>query len=127
VGPQQAVDEESTCQTRMPTEDGHEMPFFLTGGVKSIIPSCGRVWRWVSEAAAAAEVAVMVIMLSSIFYVVSVGERRCFCCWLFQLNCRTNDGRQPDEAVGTAILSVAILPSKIKKTRMNQLRLFFTN
>jgi hypothetical protein len=70
VGPQQAVDEESTCQTRMPTEDGHEMPFFLTGGVKSAIPSGGRVWRWVSEAAAAAEVALMVMVLSSIFYVV---------------------------------------------------------
>jgi hypothetical protein len=73
VGPQQAVNEESTCQTRMPTEDGHEMPFFLTGGVKSVIPSGGRVWRRVSEAAAAAEVAVMVMVLSSIFYVVSDG------------------------------------------------------
>ena len=47
------------------------MPFFLTGGVKSVIPSGGRVWRWVSEAAAAAEVAVMVMELSSIFYVAS--------------------------------------------------------
>jgi hypothetical protein len=71
VGPQQAVDEESTCQTRMPMEDGHAMPFFLTRGVKSIIHSGGRVWRRVSEAAAAAEVAVMVMVLSSIFYVVS--------------------------------------------------------
>jgi hypothetical protein len=52
----------------MPTEDGHEMPFFLTGGVKSVIPSGGRVWRWVSEAV---EVAVMVMELSSIFYVAS--------------------------------------------------------
>jgi hypothetical protein len=47
------------------------MPFFLTGGVKSVIPSGGRVWRWVSEAAAAAEVAVMVMVLSCIFYVAS--------------------------------------------------------
>jgi hypothetical protein len=71
VGPQQAVNEESTRQTRTPTEDGDEMPFFLTGGVKSVIPSGGRVWHWVSEAVAAAEVAVMVMVLSSIFYVVS--------------------------------------------------------
>ena len=71
--PQQAVDEESTQKTRTPTEDGHEVPFFLTGGVKSIIHSGGRVWRRVSEAAAATEVAVMVMVLSSIFYVVSDG------------------------------------------------------
>jgi hypothetical protein len=66
-GPQQAVDEESTGKTQTPTEDGHEMPFFLTGGVKCVIPSGGRVWRWVLEAAAAAEVAFMVMVLSSIF------------------------------------------------------------
>ena len=47
------------------------MPFFLTGGVKGVIPSGGRVWRWVSAAAAAAEVAIMVMVLSSIFYVAS--------------------------------------------------------
>jgi hypothetical protein len=64
VGPQQAVDEESTRKTRTPTKDGHEMPFFLTGGVKGVIPSGGRIWRWVSAAAAAAEVAVMVMVLS---------------------------------------------------------------
>ena len=36
VGPQQAVDGESTQKTRTPTEDGHEVPFFLTGGVESV-------------------------------------------------------------------------------------------
>jgi hypothetical protein len=43
----------------------------LTGGVKCVIPSGGTVWHWVSESAAAAEVAVMVMVLSSIFFVVS--------------------------------------------------------
>jgi hypothetical protein len=51
----------------MPMEDSHEMPFFLTGGVNGIIPSGGRVWRWVSVAAVAAEVAVMVMVLPLIF------------------------------------------------------------
>jgi hypothetical protein len=83
VGPQQAVDEESTWQTRTPKEDGHEMPFFLTGGVKGVIPSGGRVWRWVSAGAVAAEVATMVMVLSSIFYDVS---GCCFCRWFLMVH-----------------------------------------
>ena len=63
MGPQQAVDEESTRKTRMPTEDGHEMPFFLTGGVKSVIPRGGRVWRWLAATAAATKVAAIMVMV----------------------------------------------------------------
>ena len=44
-GPSQPVDEESTRQCRMPMEDGSEMPFFLTRGVKSIVSSSGRFGR----------------------------------------------------------------------------------
>ena len=44
-GPSQPVDEESTRQRRMPMEDGSEMPFFLTGGVESIVSSGGRLGR----------------------------------------------------------------------------------
>jgi hypothetical protein len=79
VGPQQAVDEESTRKTWTPTEDGHEMPFFLTGGVKSVIPSSGRVWRWLAATAAATEVAAIMVMVFCVgrlrgFLV--LGERR---------------------------------------------------
>jgi hypothetical protein len=44
-------------------EDGHEMPFFLTGGVKSVIPIGGRVWRWLAATAAATEVAAIMVMV----------------------------------------------------------------
>jgi hypothetical protein len=39
VGPSQAVDEESTPQTRTPTDDGHKMPFFLPEGSKASYPA----------------------------------------------------------------------------------------
>jgi hypothetical protein len=67
VGLLQAVDEEWTWQTSTPMEDGHEMPFFLTRGVKGVIPNGDSVWCWESVAATATKVAFMVMVLSSIF------------------------------------------------------------
>ena len=66
VGPQHAVDEESTRQPPTPMEDGHEMPFFSTVGVESVLPSGGEVWGWVTAAAAAAEVAAVMVPLQAV-------------------------------------------------------------
>jgi dienelactone hydrolase len=39
------------------------MPFFLTGGVKTVKPSSGRVWRWLAATAAAMKVAAIMVMV----------------------------------------------------------------